>query len=67
MLTIMLTIVRLALQVVLFFVLLGLVVAVAAAETGIAEKAVLVAAGAALIWLAPKVRQIGRRSSPRPV
>ena len=50
---------RLALQVVLFFLLLSLVVAVAAAQTGAIEKAALIAAGAALVWLASRVRRIG--------
>jgi hypothetical protein len=53
---------RKALQVVLFFLLLSLVVAVAAEQTGIIEKVVLIAAGAALVWLASRVRRIG---SPR--
>jgi hypothetical protein len=53
---------RIALQVVLFFLLLAVVVAVAGAETGIVEKLGLLAAGAALVWLASRVRRIG---SPR--
>ena len=50
---------RMALQVVLFFLLLSLVVAVAAEQTGILEKVVLIAAGAALVWLASRVRRLG--------
>jgi hypothetical protein len=50
---------RLALQVVLFFLLLSLVVAIASVETGAVEKVVLVAAGAVLVWLASRVRRIG--------
>ena len=53
---------RMALQVVLFFLLLSLVVAVAAAQTGIFEKVAAIAAGAAVVWLASRVRRIG---SPR--
>jgi hypothetical protein len=53
---------RIALQVVLVFLLLSLVVAVAAEQTGIFEKVALIAAGAALVWLASRVRRIG---SPR--
>lgn len=55
----MLRLIRLALQAVLFFVLLSLVVAVAAAQTGLSEKVVLLAAGAAVVWLASRVRRIG--------
>jgi hypothetical protein len=55
----MMRLVRLALQVVLFFLLLSLVVAVAAAETGLAEKVVLIGAGVVLVWLASRVRRIG--------
>jgi hypothetical protein len=50
---------RLALQVVLFFVLLSLVVAVGSAQTGILEKVLLIAAGAVFVWLASWVRRIG--------
>jgi hypothetical protein len=55
----MLRLLRIALQVVLFFLLLSLVVAVAAAETGIVEKVALIAAGAVLVWVAARVRRIG--------
>jgi hypothetical protein len=54
----MMRLLRLALQVVLFFVLLSLVVAVASAQTGIVEKVALIAAGAVLVWLASRVRRI---------
>ena len=50
---------RIALQVVLFFLLLSLVVGVASGQTGVVEKAALVAAGAVLVWLASRVRRIG--------
>jgi hypothetical protein len=55
----MLRLLRIAVQVVLFFLLLSLVVAVAAAETGIVEKVALIAAGAVLVWVAARVRRIG--------
>ena len=50
---------RIALQVVLFFLMLSLVVAVATEETGTFEKAALIPIGAALVWLASRVRRIG--------
>ena len=50
---------RLALQLVLFFLLLSLVVAVATAQTGLVEKVALVAAGVVLVWVASQVRRIG--------
>jgi hypothetical protein len=55
----MMRLLRLALQVVLFFLLLSLVVAVAAAETGFVEKVALITAGVVLVWLASRVRRIG--------
>ena len=55
----MIRLLRLALQVVLFFLLLSLVVAVASVHTGIVEKVALIAAGAVLVWLASFVRRIG--------
>jgi len=45
----MLRLLRVALQVVLFFLLISLVVAVAAAQTGTVEKVALIAAGAVLV------------------
>jgi hypothetical protein len=60
----MLRLLRLALQIVLFFVLLSLVVAVASAQTGAVEKVALVAAGAVLVWLASRVRRIGAPVRP---
>jgi hypothetical protein len=55
----MIRLLRLALQVVLVFVLLSLVVAVASAQTGTVEKVVLIAVGSVLVWLASRVRRIG--------
>jgi hypothetical protein len=55
----MIRLLRLALQVVLFFLLLSLVVAVASAQTGAVEKGALIAAGALFVWLASRVRRIG--------
>ena len=55
----MLSVVRLALQFVLFFLLLSLVVAVASAQTGTFEKVALISAGAVLLWLTSRVRRIG--------
>jgi hypothetical protein len=55
----MLRFIRLALQLVLFCLLLSLVVAVGSAETGGLEKVVLIVVGAALVWLASHVRRIG--------
>ena len=55
----MMRLLRVALQVVLFFLLLSLVVAVAAPQTGLAEKVALVTVGLVLVWLASHVRRIG--------
>ena len=55
----MLRLLRLALQLVLVFLLLSLVVAVGSAETGLVEKVALIAVGAVLVWLASSVRRIG--------
>ncbi len=55
----MIRLLRLALQVVLFFLLLSLLVAVASGHTGTVEKVALAAAGAVLVWLASRVRRIG--------
>lgn len=57
--------VRLALQAVLFFLLLGAVVGIAADETGALEKIVLAALAGALVWLAARVRRIGAPRAPR--
>ena len=55
----MMRLLRLALQVVLLFLLLSLVVAVASVQIGTVEKVALVAAGALLVWVASRVRRIG--------
>ncbi len=54
---------RIALQVVLFFLLLGVVVGIGTPNTGGLEKAVLVAVGIGLIWLAIRLRS-GRSARP---
>jgi hypothetical protein len=58
----MLRLVRLALLLVLTFLVLGMIVAVAAPETGPAEKAVLAVMVAGLFVLAVPVRRIGSQS-----
>ena len=55
----MLRLLRLAFQIVLFFVLLSLVVAVGSAQTGFVEKVALIATGVVVVWLASRVRRIG--------
>jgi hypothetical protein len=55
----MIRLLRLAVQVVLFLLLLSLAVAIGSAETGVAEKVALLACGAVLVWLAALVRRIG--------
>ena len=57
-----LAVIRLALQVVLFFMLLSVVVGFASAETGVVEKVALVALAGVLVWFASRVRQIGAGS-----
>jgi len=59
----MLRLLRIALQVVIFFLLIGAVVGIGAAETGPIEKVVLVPIGLALVWLAAQVRGLGRPTS----
>jgi hypothetical protein len=50
---------RIALQVVLFFLLLSLAVAIGSGDTGAVEKVALSAAAGVLVWLASRVRRIG--------
>ena len=61
----MLALVRLALQVLLFFLLLSVVVGLASAHTGPVEKGVLAALAGLLIGLASLVRRIGAQSVAR--
>ena len=57
----MLSIVRVALQVVLFFMLLSVAVALGDPTVGVAETVVAGLVGALLIWAAAPVRRIGRQ------
>jgi hypothetical protein len=57
----MIRLLRLALQLVLFFMLLAVVIAIAAPETGAWEKGALFLLGAGLAWLASRVRRITTR------
>ena len=57
----MLALVRIGLQVVIFFLLLSIVVGIAAPETGAAEKAALGVLAVALAWVAAHARRIGVR------
>ena len=59
----MLRLVRLAILIVLFFVIVGLVVAIGRPETGPIEKVVLVGVVLALFALAVPVRRIGASRS----
>ena len=56
----MASLLRLALQLVMFFMLLAVVIAIAAPETGALERARSLF-GAGLVWLASRVRQITTR------
>lgn len=56
----MLRLLTISLQVVIFFLLLGAVIGVGSGDTGVVEKAVLVAGGLGLVWLAARVRDLGR-------
>ena len=62
----MLRLVRIGLQLVLFFLLLSTVVGVASGATGAVEKIALAAIAGVLVWLAPLVRRIGAaQAEPR--
>lgn len=61
----MLSILRVALYVVLFFMLLSVVIGLASATTGLVEKVALVAVAGVLIWLPSLLRRIGARSPSR--
>ena len=54
--------VRLALQLVLFFSLMSVAIAIGTAETGAWEKGALLLLAAGLVWLASRVRGIGART-----
>ena len=56
----MLAAIRIALQAVLFFLLLGVVMAIADGDVGVVEKLVAAALGLLLIWIATRVRGLGR-------
>jgi hypothetical protein len=59
----MLRLLRIALQVVLFFLLIGVVIGIGTPNTGGLEKVVLVLVGLGLVWLATRLRS--DRSAPR--
>jgi hypothetical protein len=61
----MLRALRILLQAVLFFFLLGAVIALGSAETGVVEKLVLALLIAGLVWIAVQVRHIGDTHGPR--
>jgi hypothetical protein len=55
----MIWVLRIVLEAVIFFFLLGIALAIGSGSTGAAETAILVACGAALIYLAVRVRHMG--------
>ena len=57
------SLVRLAIQVVLFFLLLGAVVGIGSQDTGTAEKLFLAVLAVGLVLVANRVRRIGARSA----
>jgi hypothetical protein len=59
--------VRLALQALLFFLLLGAVIGIGSAQTGVLEKLLLAALAGGLIWLAVRVRDIGAAGPHHPM
>jgi hypothetical protein len=61
----MLKVLRIVLQAVLFFFLLGAVIAIGSPETGLVEKVVLALLIAGLVWIAVQVRHIGDTHGPR--
>jgi hypothetical protein len=60
----MMRVIRILLQAVLFFLLLGSVIAIAAPETGVVEKLAFAAFGALLVWIAVQVRHLGEPHGP---
>ena len=64
----MLRLLRMALQSILFFLLLGAVIGIAATDTGALEKLSLALLAGVIVWLAKHVRRIGAAAvSPRPI
>jgi hypothetical protein len=55
----MLRLIRFALQLVLFFLLLSAAVALGAPEVGVLEKLAVAALAVLLVWLAGRVRRLG--------
>jgi len=56
---------RLALQAVLFFLLLGAVIGIGSGETGAVEKLVVAVVAGVLIWIAARLRRVGAPPAPR--
>lgn len=56
---------RILLQAILFFFLLGIVISISSPETSVVVKLLLAALGAGLIWIAALVRHIGHPHGPR--
>ena len=56
--------IRVALQVVLFFLLLGTVIGLGSGDIGPVEKVALAVLAANLIWIAVLVGRFGSRSAP---
>lgn len=63
----MLTLLRMALQVVLCFLLIGAVIAGASAPTGVVEQPALALMPAAIAWLAVLVDTIAASTAPRSI
>lgn len=59
----MVRLLRVALQLVLLFTLLSVVISIAAAETGPLEKGALFLLGAGLVWLASRLRGTTTRAA----
>ena len=62
----MLRLLRIALQVMLFFLLISVVIGIGAAETGLVEKGALTVIGLTLVWVASRVRRIGALPTQTP-
>jgi hypothetical protein len=61
----MLRALRIVLQALLFFFILGAVMAIGSPETGVLEKLVLALFIAGLVWIAVLVRHLGDTHGPR--